>query len=305
MDIVFFGTPLFAADILVELNKKHNIVAVITQPDKPFGRKKILKEPETKSYAKMLNIPCFQPQKSSEILAILQQFSIQAIVVIAYGKILPPEITQNYFCINLHGSILPYFRGASPIQSSIINDYQHFGLSVIHMNEGLDSGDILASMAIAKEVVYKKTLSEVFKILVPYGMQLIQEVLQNLMTNSIKPIAQNHDIATFCTKLGKQDAYLDLQDSKQCYLRYLALCDIGVWINFREEVLKINSIVDYDENGEYAIKGEILLIEKNKICLSCEKGVLWIDMVTLQNKSKMNVLSFLQSRNLKQGDILQ
>ncbi len=306
MNIVFFGTPLFAKDIVEGLAHTHNILAIITQPDKPFGRKKIMKAPETKTYAMQTNIAYFQPQKNTEIYSILesihQQTPIHAIIVVAYGKILPKEVVTSYICINLHGSILPYFRGASPIQSSILADYKHFGLTAIRMNEGLDSGDILEICRIDREIVVNQTLDSVFRILVPYGISVLEHVLLALQTHNLKPIPQNHDNATYCHKFSKHDAYLDLEDSKSCYLRYLALHTLGVWIHCNSEIIKLNRIIGYEYKQEHEKKGQILAIQNNTICISCKKGELWIESVTPQNKSLMSAISFLQSKNLKIGD---
>ncbi|RDU58871.1 methionyl-tRNA formyltransferase [Helicobacter sp. MIT 14-3879] len=334
MNLVFFGTPIFAKDILENLHRKHTILGVITQTDKPFGRKRILKSPETKQYALAHNIPCFQPQKTQEIPAILHNIhsqatptdspsinrAIEVIVVVAYGKILPRFVTDNYLCLNLHGSILPYFRGASPIQHSIMNDYLHFGLTVIAMNEGLDTGDILANKAIAKNEVEYQRIDSVFRILVPHGIELLESVFDSLQNGRLKPIAQNHTKATYCTKIHKQERILDLESAKMCYLRYLALCDKGVSIIYQHGVLKINEINGYEEDEEKLQESETDSLYKNSSCqkgvildidnknarfsLSCTKGKLWISLLTPPNKPKMNALSFLQSQRLKVGDRL-
>ncbi|RDU67055.1 methionyl-tRNA formyltransferase [Helicobacter didelphidarum] len=311
MNLVFFGTPPFARDILMELHKQYDILATITQPDKPFGRKKILKMSAVKEYAISVNIECFQPIKSYEIKDILHNIEtkhktkIDAVVVVAYGKILNKEVVENYFCINLHGSLLPYYRGASPVQNSIIDDYQHFGLSVIRMDNGLDSGEILESYALHKDIVYKQTINQVFTTLVPYGKDILCKVLEDFTLNRLCPTPQNHELATYCSKLEKKDAYLDLEDSKACYLRYLALNNIGTWIRYNEETLKINTLVGYDNRSEHKQKGEILEIQKDKILIACKKGELWAESFTPPNKSKMNAISFLQSCKLKVGDILE
>lgn len=307
MHIVFLGTPIFAQEILNGLMPCFDILAVITQPDKPFGRKKILKAPEVKEYAIMHNIPCFQPEKSTEIAEILHNINektrIDAIIVVAYGKILTKEVVSRYLCLNLHGSLLPHYRGASPVQTSIINDYRHFGLSVICMDEGLDSGKIAALKPIESSLVMRKNLAEVFSFLVPHGISLLKEVLENIVQNKLRTTPQNHDKATYCPKITKNDCYLDFLDSHHCYLRYLALGHIGLWTFYNDMILKINTIKDY-ESGENEQKGIILATDKSNMCISCKKGALWIESVTLQNKAKMAATSFLQSQGLKVGDKL-
>ncbi|RDU70528.1 methionyl-tRNA formyltransferase [Helicobacter aurati] len=312
MNLVFLGTPTFAKDILEGLHTKHTILGVITQTDKPFGRKKILKAPETKQYCIIHDIPCFQPIKAQEIPAILEQIesqhAIEAIIVVAYGKILPKTVTSTYLCLNLHGSILPYFRGASPVQHSIINDYLHFGLTVIAMDEGLDTGDILATKTIHKQQVQQKLLEEVFKTLVPHSIELLDSVLNSLKNNVITRQAQEHTQATYCTKLQKKDGILNLENAKACYLRYLALHDRGISLVCQYGMLKINEITGYEETPleSHFPKGTILEIDskQNRFSLSCTRGKLWISAVTPENKPKMSALSFLQSKGLKVGDTL-
>lgn len=308
MRVVFLGTPLFARGIVEGIATSHEIVAVMTQPDKPFGRKKILKAPEVKEYAIEHNIPCYQPHKSAEIAPILheleQQKGFDVIVVVAYGRILVKEIVERYYCVNLHGSLLPHYRGASPVQTSIMNDYKHFGLSVIHIDEGLDSGDILARQPIEPHCVAHKDLAAVFETLVPYGVNLLNEVLHKIHTKTLQPIPQEHDRASYCPKLTKQDSYLDFKDSYQCYLNFLALGSIGVWTYYQDMVLKINAIRSAETEGEHDQVGIILALENGAACISCQRGALWIESVTPQNKAKMPITSFLQSQKLKVGDVM-
>lgn len=346
-NVVFMGTPLFAANILKGLFalQKYNFLGAFTQIDKPFGRKKILKAPEVKEVAIELKIPCFQPKKSGEIFEILQGIEsglqdiesnlqnpqdsninsisqdskkvsknitlspnkfqkIDYIIVVAYGKILKENVVNNYFCINLHGSLLPYFRGASPLQSSIINDYAHFGLSVIHMDSGLDSGDILGVCRFEPHEIEGKTLDKIYEILTPDSINLLESTIDKLAQNAITPLKQDSTKATYCQKFSKASAFLDLADSKACYLRYLALSYIGVWIYHNNEILKINTILGYENTNFEAQKGCILEVRKDRILLACDSGALWIESVTPQNKSKMNITSFLQSKKLKVGDVI-
>ncbi len=307
MNIVFLGTPNFAKDILALLACNHNILATITQPDKPYGRKRILTPPPVKTWSIDNNTPCFQPQKSSEILAILDSIqesnNIDVIIVIAYGKILKDEVISKYKCLNLHGSILPYFRGASPIQTSIMNDYAHFGLTVIDMDSGLDSGDILGICEIDKSVVENQTLDCVFKILVPYSINLLESVLHNLSNNTLKPIPQDEKEATFCKKLEKEDAHLDFANAKNCFLKYLALHSIGVWMQCGDKVIKINELSGYESNI-YDTKGKILNIKNDEVLIACESGALWLHYVTMPNKPLISAKAMLQSLKLNVGDII-
>lgn len=147
MKVVFMGTPDFAVPCLESLiEAKHDVIAVFTQPDKPVGRKQILTPPEVKVCAQKHNIPVYQPEKikGSYAVEILTELAPDVIIVVAYGKILPKEILEiaPYGCINVHASILPLYRGAAPIQWAVLNGDKETGVSIMQMDEGLDTGDV-------------------------------------------------------------------------------------------------------------------------------------------------------------------
>ena len=306
---MFFGTPSFARDILEGLHARHRILALVTQLDKPFGRKKILKKPEAKELAIELGLDYFQPATSKEIPAILEAIEskakIEAIIVVAYGKLLPAAVVENYLCINLHGSLLPYFRGASPVQHSIMADYQHFGLTVLAMDKGLDTGTILGAQAIAREEVEGLTIDSVFKALVAPGLRLLESVLDSIAGGNAIFTPQDESRASHCGKLGKQEGILDLDKARNCYLRYLALCDRGTSLRVGEALVKVK-LAGYEDEGVYEKSGLILDIDSKKasFSISCKEGSLWIQELTPPNRSRMGALSFLQSLGLKVGDRL-
>ena len=197
MNIIYMGTPDFAVPALKKLyESKHTVQAVFTQPDKPRGRKMVLTPPDVKVCAQELNIPVYQPTtfKSDEPLEIIKKYNPDVIVVAAYGKILPKNFIDypKFGCINVHGSLLPKYRGAAPIQWSIINGDSVTGITTMYMNEGLDTGDILMQEKIF--INDTDTSEELKKKMSVLGAETLLKTLNNL--ESLTPIKQDDAQAT-------------------------------------------------------------------------------------------------------------
>lgn len=304
MNLLFCGTPKFSADILEKLIHIYSIKAVFTQLDKPFGRKKALKPPEVKLVSLKYNLALFQPANKDELEKNIFSINekIDAIIVVAFGMFLNKNITDNFFCINLHGSILPYFRGASPVQTSIINDFKHFGLSLIHMNEIMDGGDILATRPLLKEDIPAFRLSDIFDFLAFHGVELICKTLGNL--SLVMPRTQMGEYATYCKKITREDGYLNLEDAKECFLKFVAF-EVwpSVYISFNNKKLKIIDLEIADE-ASLNDKAQILEIYKDSIKIACARGSLIIKKVVLEGRKEMSAISFLQSNNLTLNSFL-
>ena len=180
MKILFMGTPDFAVPCLDALLKAgHEVLGIVTQPDKPVGRKKVLTPPVVKAFALEHSLPVYQPEtlKNEAFLPVLQDLDPEVIVVVAYGKILPAYILDypKYGCINVHGSILPRWRGAAPIQWSVIAGDQEAGVTTMQMDRGLDTGDIL--MVRKTPIGERETAGELFDRLALLGAELLLETL--------------------------------------------------------------------------------------------------------------------------------
>lgn len=201
--ILFMGTPDYATVIFDRLIKSqdYQVVGLFTQPDKKVGRKQVLTPPHIKQYCldNSLTLPIFQPEKlrnNSEVVEIIKNLKVDFIIVAAYGQILPKEILELAPCINLHASILPKYRGASPIQESILNDDTYTGVTSMLMEEGLDSGDILAIEYLKLED--NMLVDEVFNKLSFIAANLTITTLDNF--NKINPKKQNENEVSFCKK---------------------------------------------------------------------------------------------------------
>lgn len=300
MKIAFFGTPLFAKNILKSLISvpEFEIVAIVTQEDKPFGRKRELKAPETKAFVleNSLNIPILQPQKVSDICGDLRTLKPDIVLVVAFGKILPKAMIDEFYCINIHGSILPKYRGASPIATMILNAEEFLGISAIKMNEGLDSGDMLG-FSYTKN--HNENMSESIIILSQMGANLAIKILKQL--DNIVPLKQISADSSHCHKLTKSDGIVHFINAKEIFLKSLAYelyPQIALENGLKLFGIKINEL-EFNHNA-----GEILEIYKSGVVVGCKCGSIIIESLQAVGKNKVSAVAYLNGARLKVGDIL-
>jgi len=218
MNIVFMGTPEFACPCLnALLQGKHQVLGVFTQPDKPKGRGYTLTPPPVKEVSLTHNIPVYQPTtlRNGEVLAIIDQLNPDIIVVVAYGKILPREILERpkYGCINVHASLLPQYRGAAPIQWAVLKGETESGVTVMQMDVGLDTGDMLLKKALTIDP--DETAGELHDRLSVLGAEALTEALTEIEEGRAKPEKQQDDESTYAKMLDKSLCKLDLTQSAQ------------------------------------------------------------------------------------------
>jgi methionyl-tRNA formyltransferase len=301
--ILFMGTPDYATTIFNELlQSNYEIVGLFTQPDKPVGRKQILTAPHIKQYCLDLNleIPIFQPLKlrgNEEATIQIKNLNPDFIIVAAYGQILPKDILDIAPCINLHASLLPKYRGASPIQESLLNDDSYTGVTSMLMEEGLDSGDILAFQYL--KVTPTMEVSAAFEELSQIAAKLTITTLDNF--ENIKPLKQNEAEVSFCKKIKKEDGLVDFLDAKRLILKYKAY---SYWPGiFLSSELKLK---DIELNEEISINnpGEILEIKKDYILVACEKGSLKIKTLQAPSKKAISSVDFVRGQRLEVGNII-
>ncbi len=295
------GTPDYAGIILDKIFQEDGISvkAVFTQPDKPVGRKQILTSPYVKKMIieKGVNVDVFQPKslKDKNIVKIIKDIEPDFIVVAAYGQILPREILDIAPCINLHASLLPKYRGASPIQSAILNEDIYSGVTAMLMNEGLDTGDMLgyAFVKIEEDMM----VEELFERLSCEASKLTIEILKNF--ESLKPLKQFDILSSYAKKINRSDGEVDFEDCKKLYLKYKAFTP---WPGiFLKNGLKLKKVMlsNIHQIGKI---GEILHIESEYITVLCKNGA--IDIVEVQPSSKkvMNSNQYIKGKRLKVGD---
>lgn len=212
MRILFMGTPDFARYALEALcQRTDNEISVITQPDKPKGRKYVLTPSEVKVYALEQGLPVYQPQtlKDEAFEKLLKELDPEIIIVAAYGKILPKFVIDypKYGCINIHGSLLPKYRGAAPIQRAIIDGDSQTGITIMYMNEGLDTGDMLAKQTV--DIDIGDDFGTVFEKMATCGAELLLSTLPKIINAQITPEKQDGSLATYASKIDKDDCKLD------------------------------------------------------------------------------------------------
>lgn len=298
------GTPDYATRILQELIAYEDIIVplLITQKDKPVGRKQILTPPHIKNWILENNIQLevFQPNslKDEGVQEKIVACNPDIIIVAAYGQILPKNILDIAPCINLHASILPRFRGASPIQSSILHHDEFTGITAMLMEKGLDSGDILAFRYIESD---DKKVDELFDELSNAAASLCLSVIDNL--KFIKPIEQQNVDATYCKKIKKEDGLIEhFESANQIYTQYRAFVS---WPGiFTQSGLKIKELELLDKNIKNQEEGIILSIEEDGVVLACKTGVLKIIKVQAPSKKEMNAVDYIRGKRQTIGDKL-
>ena len=300
-NIVFMGTPEYAAKILRALAEaKFEIAAVFTQPDKPVGRKQILTPSEVKVYAQqhLPTVPIFQPAslKDDAVAVQIKDLKPDFIVVAAYGKILPQSVLDIAPCINLHASILPKYRGASPIQSAILAGEKQTGVTAMLMDAGLDTGDMLDFIYTPCE---SKMSSELFSELGELGGELIVKVLKNF--ENLKPQKQDDEQATHCKKISKSDGLFSFdEEAGQIYNKFRALTPWpGIYL---ASGLKVLSLELSEKSGK---SGEILSVEKDHVVVACKGGAVKIYELQEPSKKPTNAKAYINGKRLSVGDELK
>lgn len=303
MNVVFMGTPDFAVPSLENIAKVHFVQAVFTQPDKPVGRKMILTPPDVKVCAEKLGIPVYQPVKlkDSDSYEIIKELNPDVIVVVAYGQILPENILNipKYGCINVHGSLLPKYRGAAPIQWSVLNGDKVTGVTTMYMEKGLDTGDILETKEY--EIGINDTAGEVFDTLAEMGGKLILDTLEKAEKGELHPIKQDDSKSSYAKMLDKSMCNIDF--SKTNLQVHNQVRGLSPWpvasTKLNGKVLKIFETRLAEGKGK---PGEIL--NTNPLTIACGEGAVVVNTVQLQGKKKMDSKAFLQGHKLEKGTVI-
>ncbi len=299
--IIFMGTPDYAASILQGLIDAEEIetVAVYTQPDKPVGRKALLTPPPVKVLAEKAGIRVIQPTRLREesVVEELKTIPCDLIVVAAYGQILPKAVLEHAPCINLHASILPQYRGASPIQQSLLNNDSRTGVTAMWMDEGLDTGSIIQICEIPIGV--DEMVESLYKRLTDVAVELTLDVVRHWDRRSATP--QNDAEASHCRKIAKSDGLIDFADARDIYNRYRAFTPWpGIYL---ESGLKIKRMA-LEEEESTGKAGTIVDVDKESIVVQCTRGSLRIFTVQAPSKQEGNVVGYLNGKRIGCGHTL-
>jgi len=298
-NIVYMGTPHYAREILDVLISADDmdVSLVLTQPDRPVGRKKVLTPPPVKELALKHNIEVLQPLKLSEdgIYEAIRDKKPDFIVVAAFGQILPKDILDIAPCINLHASILPQYRGASPVQQSLLNGDEKTGVTSMLMEEGLDTGDILKikEFDIPKDMRLFALMQQLTNDACELTLKTIREF------DAITPQKQDESKATLCKKIKKSDGQIDFEDASAIYNKYRAF---EGWPGiFSQNGVKFDTIELVDSTKEYKAC-EILELIDDSVVVGCSKGALKIGTIQPPSKKAMSAKAYCVGRGLKHGN---
>lgn len=299
--ILFMGTPDYAADILAALIKDDDVevVGVYTQPDKPVGRKGVLTPPVVKVLAQEADIPVFQPVKLRDPAVVEQLLSIKCdmIVVAAYGQILPKSILDHAPCVNLHASILPQYRGASPIQQSLLHNDKLTGVTAMWMDVGLDTGAIIkiSTIEIDKDEMVESLYARLTKTACALTLDIVHHWDRKTCT------VQDESVATNCTKISKSDGLITFDNADEIYNRYRAFTPWpGIYL---ESGLKLKEM-QLVENQSHGTPGEIVAIEEDAIVVQCTQGTLRLIKVQAASKQETSAVAYLNGKRLGCGNTL-
>ena len=309
MDIIFMGTPDFAVPVLETLtaSEKHHVKAVITQPDKARGRSGKLIFTPVKEAALAHDIPVYTPEKVKDPAFVeqIKQISCDIIVVVAFGQILSKEILEYpaYGCVNVHASLLPRWRGAAPIQWSILAGDEKTGVTIMQMDVGLDTGDMLAKTEIPLDGT--ETGESLFEKLSVLGGPLLLETLDKIQEGTVQPEKQKEEDSTYAKMLTRDMGQLDF--TKDALSLERTIRGLNSWPSaytyYAGKMLKIWGAKVVEEEGN-AVPGEVVKIQKDGFFIQTGKGLLKAEQVQLEGKKKMSAGDFLRGIQMQPGEKL-
>jgi len=319
LNIVFMGTPEFAVPSLDMLMAEgYNVVGVVTQPDKPQGRKKVLTPTPVKAAAERYGLPVFQPVKlrDPEAVARLAKWKPDLIVTAAFGQILPKAVLEIPVrgCVNVHGSLLPKYRGGAPIQRSIINGESVTGVTLMYMAEGLDTGDMISRVEVP--ITDEDTSGSMFVKLSEAGSKLLQAEMPRLIAGETAAVPQDDSQASYARNLTREDEKLDWdRTSRELFNQIRGLVPFsGAFTMWDEQVFKVWAAANPDQvtneasaasNAGQSEPGTVLQLNKSGIEIQTGNGSLWLTEVQPAGKKVMQAADFARGGTLKPGMVLR
>lgn len=309
MRILFMGTPdfaLFSLRALVEAGE--NVIGVITQPDKPKGRGYTLTPPPVKIYAAEHGLPVYQPNtlKGPEFESFLRELAPELLVVAAYGKILPKNVLEFpvYGCINVHGSLLPEYRGAAPMQRAIIDGKTETGITTMMMDVGLDTGDMLLKDRVLIEE--NDNFEDIHDKLGACGAELLLKTISAVRNGTLTRTPQDNRLATYAAKIEKSDCLLDFSlPAREVHNRIRGLSPIPLSFTYLPDgkMLKVVTSRMVESPGS-GVCGQVLSLDDGVITVACGTGAVALLTVLPEGKKRMSAADFIRGRKLCVGDVL-
>lgn len=310
MKLIFLGTPEFAVPILQKLLEAgKEIVAVITQPDKPAGRGSLLKSPPVKDIAEQKGLQClqFKSLKKEDACDCIKQIMPDLGVVAAYGKIIPADVLKipKFGFINVHPSLLPKYRGASPIQTAIINGEQETGVTIMQLDEGMDTGDILLQRTV--EIKNDDTAETMHDRLSLVSAEMVIDAIKLLEEGKLSPVKQDHSKATYTKPLKKSNGEIEWKKSAFEIFNFVrgVYSWPGAYTFIHGNYLKVFPFKGYkNEATERNEAGMIVNINNESLQIQCGKGIVELTEVQLEGRKKLKVSEFLRGYKIEKGEIL-
>ena len=310
MKVVFMGTPDFAVGTLEALIEAgHEVIGVVTQPDKPKGRGKTLMATPVKEVALKHQIPVYQPKKVREagFTETLGRLAPDVIVVAAFGQIITKEILDipRFGCINVHASLLPAYRGAAPIQWAVINGEKESGVTIMQMDEGLDTGDMIDKVVVP--LAEDETGGSLFDKLSQAGARLCVKVLKDLEEgNAVREKQPEESTTPYASMISKKMGEIDWNRSAKSIEQLIRGLDPwpSAYTKLQEKTLKLWKAEAQKENVPEGVPGEVVKVERDTFCIQTGDGILKIEEVQLEGKKRMDTAAFLRGFHLSQGERL-
>jgi methionyl-tRNA formyltransferase len=306
--IVFMGTPDFAVPSLKALVEEgYRVVGVVTQPDRPRGRKQELTPPPVKRAALEWNLPVFQPEKLRDVESVKQvlDWKPDLIVTAAYGQILPEKILNapRFGCVNVHASLLPRYRGGAPIHRAIVNGERETGVTLMYMVKKLDAGDIISQRSIP--ITPEDHAGSMHDKLSRLGAELLKETLPRLLRGEIKAVPQDESMATFAPNLTREDERIDWNrpaNQIACQVRGLHPWPVAFTV-WKGKPLKVWWAVALDEPAD-AEPGTVKRVDERGIAVAAGEGTLLLTEVQPAGKTRMKAAEFARGRRMETGERL-
>jgi methionyl-tRNA formyltransferase len=308
MRVAFMGSPEFAVPCLRAVAKAHDVALVISQPDKPAGRGGELRAPAVKIAATDLGLTVMQPKsaRTGELAQALKDSGAELAIVVAYGKLLPTAVLEAVprGCLNVHGSLLPQYRGAAPVQWAVINGEQVSGVSIMQLDEGMDTGPVMLERRVALDP--RETAGELLARLAPIGAEALIEAIAAIAAGTAKAVAQDHAQASHAPMLAKTDGAIDFSQDANLVASRIRGVDPwpGAYAMLRGQPLKLFRAQVTDATAGQGV-GIVIAIDKRGIHVSGHGGIVAICEVQAAGRKRMAAHEYAAGRGIAIGDKLE
>ncbi|MEA5026548.1 MAG: methionyl-tRNA formyltransferase [Erysipelotrichaceae bacterium] len=287
------GTPYFAQVVLRSLiNEGYKIIAVVTQPDKPVGRKHQLEQSPVKELARQSQLPVFQPLKIREDYQFIIDINPDLIITCAYGQIIPSVIISNYLCINIHASLLPELRGGAPMHRAIMNGRQQTGITLMKMAKKMDDGDIIIQESV--DITLEDTVSSLQEKLIDCACRMLEKNLPLIVEDRIPSHPQDHSLATFGYNISKDDEFISFQRPYMTvynHIRALISWPIGYGI-IKDQKIKLHGVC-YSDLPTDEPDGTLIGLVDNQIQIAVEHRIIGITQLQVEGRNIVSATDFM------------